>query len=307
MSVQHAQQADTGAPAVVVVSDGKPGHLNQSLGLAEALQRRCAGLVVRSVPALSRAAALRVLLTGNHEPGAASLLIGAGHGTHLTLLALRRALRCPAIVLMRPSLPGILFDLRIEPRHDGGSETERCWLSDGPVNRLRPGAGPRTQGLILIGGPSPHFAWDEPSLLDQLAAICDGSGHWQLSTSRRTPASFVASLRERDLPGLDVHDAADLPPGWLTRQLPAARCCWVSPDSASMVYEALTAGCAVGTLDLAPRAGSRVAGAVADLAARGLITRFADRRAGEALPLPRHALAEADRLAARIEERGWLS
>jgi len=302
-------------PSLIVVTDGKPGHVNQSLGLSDALTRLRPGLAVASMPCLSRREAwvglvrpsrLRVALREPLGDGAApALLIGAGHPTHLSLLALRRALGCPAVVLMRPSLPVRLFDLCIEPRHDGGRETSRRWLSDGPLNRLQP-AEKTDDGLVLIGGPSLHFAWDTDALVDQLAHICDGSRAWRLSTSRRTPGDFLAALRRRALPRLQIFDAAELPAGWLMEHLPRAACCWSTPDSASMVYEALTAGCAVGVLGLAPFPGSRVAAAMADLADRGLIWCF-DSAGGELrLPPPAAPLAEADRCAQRIEELGWL-
>jgi mitochondrial fission protein ELM1 len=290
---------------IAVVSDAKPGHLNQSLGLAEALQRQRPGLSVREIPAFSRGRALSTLLAGDRRDDIA-LLIGAGHGTHLSLLALRRVARCPSIVLMRPSLPGILFDLRIEPRHDGGRESERCWLSDGPLNRMQPSAGVRAGGMMLIGGPSPHYAWDAASLLRQIEHLCDGSRHWQLSGSRRTPQGFLEALRDRQLPGLELHDAASLPPGWLAGQLPQMQSCWVTPDSASMVYEALTAGCAVGLFDLPAQSGSRVAGAVSALIDRNLLTPFSGFSRGSELKLPPTPFAEADRCAKRILELGWI-
>lgn len=235
-----------------------------------------------------------------------SLLIGAGHGTHLSLLALRRVHRCPIIVLMRPSLPGGFFDLRIEPRHDQGRESDICWLSDGPLNRMQPASARARHGLILLGGPSPHFTWDEDRLVTQIAELCDGRCEWQLSGSRRTPASLLAALSTRALPGLTVHAADTLPPGWLLEHLPLARQCWVSPDSASMVYESLTAGCAVGVFDLPPRGGSRVAASMADLVSRNLVTAFADCPGNSQLPLPPQPFCEADRCARRILERAWL-
>jgi mitochondrial fission protein ELM1 len=296
------------SPVVAVISDGKTGHVNQSLGLAEALQRSEPTLLIRVEPALSRRAALAARFRRPARFRDVSLLIGAGHGTHLSLLALRRR-DCPAIVLMRPSLPGRCFDLRIEPRHDGGSECARCWLSDGPLNRMRPGEKDPTLNLMLIGGPSPHFSWDEAALLTQVMRLCDGGGDWQLSGSRRTPPDFLEALHARNLPGLTVHAAGGVPPGWLPDMLGRAARVWVTPDSASMVYEALTAGAAVGLFDLTPQPGSRVAAAMGDLRMRGLVWGFT---AGAAVNLrdetssTRAPLAEADRIAARLRERGWL-
>jgi mitochondrial fission protein ELM1 len=285
-----------------VVSDGKAGHLNQSLGLAEALERLRRSCIISTVDAVSGAAAL---LRGRPaQLPAPDLLIGAGHGTHLSLLRWRGSAR--SVVLMRPSLPRRLFDLCIEPRHDGGAEGPRRWLSDGPLNRMRPALQRDDAGLLLIGGPSPHYDWDSGALIAQIADIAAAGGRWVLSTSRRTPRDFLPRLRALQLERLTLHDVAGLPPGWLADTLPRAPRCWVTPDSASMVYEALSAGAAVGLFELPARADSRVARGIADLCRRGLCLGYAAHAAGAALTAPDAPLAEADRLAQRIVERGWL-
>jgi mitochondrial fission protein ELM1 len=291
---------------ICVISDGKAGHRSQSLGLAEALQRLRPAAAVREVPAArGRRGLLRDLFPVSRDPAAPTLVIGAGHGTHADLVHWRRR-GSRAIVLMRPSLPLRFFDLCIEPRHDGGRESDRRWLSIGPLNRIRPAAIRSDGGIILIGGPSPHFTWDGPALIGQLAAVCDGTRSWTLSTSRRTPADFLPALRELQLPALQAHGADELPVDWLARTLPSAAACWISPDSASMVYEALSAGCAVGLFDLVAASGSRVARGVEELLDDGWCTPFAAFARGRALAVAEAPLAEADRIAARIVERGWL-
>ncbi|MFT4769770.1 MAG: mitochondrial fission protein ELM1 [Glaciecola sp.] len=289
-----------------ILSDGKPGHLNQSLGLADALLRLRPELDVQEIPAMPWRQAMGELLWPGNPKQDMRLLIGAGHATHLSLLALRRAYGCPTIVLMRPSLPGAFFDLRIEPRHDGGAENERCWISEGPLNRMQPSAARSNDGLILIGGPSPHFVWDGAALRVQIQRLCNGQRQWQLSGSRRTPPEFLEALSTLEIPGLTVHDADALPTGWLACELPKSAECWISPDSASMVYEALTAGCAVGVFDLPAQAGSRVASAIEGLCARQLVTPFNAFATGCEPTVPAAAFAEADRCAQRILERGWL-
>jgi mitochondrial fission protein ELM1 len=297
----------TGRQEIWVASDGKAGHLNQSLGLAEALQRLRPALAIREVPAQRGVAAtLRALMPSASRSEAPALVVGAGHGTHASLIHWRQRGATRSIVLMRPSLPRRFFDLCIEPQHDGGAETRNRWLSLGPLNRMRPAAVRDGSGLLLIGGPSPHFDWDSEALLDQLAALCSGADAWDLTTSRRTPADFLQRLRARKLPGLRALAADALPPGWLLERLPRAPRCWVTPDSASMVYEALTAGCAVGLLDLPARAGSRVAAGLAQLGAQGWCTAYSDHDSREPLRPPPRPLAEADRLASRIVEAGWL-
>ncbi|WOJ97189.1 ELM1/GtrOC1 family putative glycosyltransferase [Congregibacter brevis] len=295
------------APQTIgILSDGKPGHLNQSLGLADALQRLRPNLRVQEIPAMPRSQVFVEFLRPKKREPDVDLLIAAGHATHLSLLALRRAYSCPAIVLMRPSLPGAFFDLRIEPRHDGGREAPRCWISEGPLNRMHP-SGIRTEsGLILVGGPSPHYSWDDAAVVQQVKALCDGRRQWQLSGSRRTPTSLMTALSNLDVSGLTVHDSSSLPSTWLANELPKAKECWVSPDSASMVYEALTAGCAVGVLDLPAVDGSRVARSIDGLLEQQRLISFEAFTEGALPTTPVEPFAEADRCARRILEQGWL-
>jgi hypothetical protein len=72
---------------------------------------------------------------------------------------------------------------------------------------------------------------------------------------------------------------------------------WVTPDSASMVFEALTAGADVGVFDLPVNPTSRVGRAIAQLADAQRITRFANWCAHGTLHPNTHPLAEADRCA----------
>lgn len=292
---------------VWIVSDGKPGHVNQSLGLAEALAR-AAPTAIHILPRLPAwRAGLALLLKrfpGNTLPEP-DLIIGAGHATHLTLLAVRRACGGRAVVLMKPSLPRRGFDLCIVPQHDGVAADAHTLVSEGALNRIRPSmAGDPDQGLLLIGGPSPHFEWDSDAVQLQIKSILARTPemHWTLTTSRRTPADFLLQLPQPSNLSIVPHAATS--PEWLLEQYAQCNTVWVSPDSASMVFEALSAGAAVGIFDLPVNPGSRVAHAIAHLAEAQRITRFANWCAHGSLHLNLRPLAEADRCAAWILE--WL-
>jgi uncharacterized protein len=275
------------APRVVwLVSDGKPGHLNQSLGLAEALARATPA-TIHTVPALPAWRALLALLL-KRFPGPAlpapDLIVGAGHATHLTLLAARRARGGRAVVLMKPSLPRRCFDLCMVPRHDGLAEDAHTLHDRGRVEPHPPRGDPRSgQGLILIGGESKHYDWDSDAIQLQIKSILARTPdtQWTLTTSRRTPADFLEALPT--FPNLSVTPHTATSPEWLPAQLARCGTAWVTPDSASMVYEALTAGAEVGVFDLPVNPKSRVGWAISELADAQRITRFRQ------LVRPRHA------------------
>ena len=296
-------------PPVVIwlVSDGKPGHVNQSVGLADALARATPAEIVQ-LPALSPLRAWAAWLARRFPGAPASspdLIIGAGQATHATLLAAQRAHGGRTVVLMKPSLPRRWFDLCIVPGHDGVKADAHTLVTAGALNRVRPAATRDPQrGLLLIGGPSAHFDWDTDGIAVQIRSIVARTPEtqWTLTTSRRTPEDFVATLSPAA--NLAVVPHTETPPDWLPAQLAQSATVWVTPDSASMVYEALTAGAGVGVFDLPVRPASRIAHGVAQLADTHRVTRFVTWCAEGQLHPNTQPLAEADRCAAWILE--WL-
>ncbi len=317
-------------------SDGKAGHDSQSRGLLGALARlrSIQALTLNPLPAWT---ALKSLLIG-HCPAwrdlpAPDLVLGAGHRTHLSLLATRRAYRGKAVVLMRPSLPLSLFDLCLIPEHDDPPIRRNVLVTRGALNRIQPSAALETsRGLLLIGGPSAHFVWNNENLYRQIAAIvaADPAIHWTLTTSRRTPADFLEHLPpcppalsgdgERERPKtpsslvregresllLKIVPFAETGPDWLPAQLAHTGQVWVTADSVSMVYEALTAGAAVGVLSVPVKHANRVSRGLERLAAESWVTLFADWSPGQALPRPPQTFNEAQRCARWIIEQ-WFA
>jgi len=288
-----------------IVSDGKPGHLNQSRGLAEALARKCR-VVISEQPPMGRLQALRLCFSAGLPRVAdrPALIIGAGHATHLTLLALRRFYRAPAVVLMKPSISTGFFDLCLIPEHDQPAKRPNILATRGALNRMQPGSKVPGSGVILVGGPSRHFAWDESRVLQQVETLLQQSPlNWTVSSSRRTPASTEQALKvlaeEHFVP------AAETGPDWLPQQLASAEVCWVTQDSASMVYEALTAGCRVGVLTLDEQADNRISRGVDILREQGVVSAAPDWQL-DAITSSSADFNEAERCAEVILKKGWL-
>lgn len=288
------------------ICDGKPGHENQSLGLAEAILRRVAGSEHRiSVEGLGgvirRIRAVVAASAGLPRP---AVILAAGHAAHPALLWLARKHRAKSVVLMKPSLPLSWFDLCIAPEHDfpQGSRRSNLILTCGAINRVTSSSGEKSGKLILIGGPSKIHGWDGPGLLEMLAKATDRGG-WELTDSRRTPQGFLDEVREK-LPGVTAISHRDTPPGWVPERLVAAKEAWVTEDSVSMIYEAITSGARVGLLPV-PRlsSASRVLRGVDGMVAEGYLTPFAEWERSQRLAAAPEPLREADRCARELLAR----
>jgi mitochondrial fission protein ELM1 len=99
---------------------------------------------------------------------------------------------------------------------------------------------------------------------------------------------------------------ATCPPGWLAQRLATTDNVWVSEDSASMIYEALSAGCRVGILQLPGTSRrSRVIAGVQRLQEEGLVMNYKNWAAQPLTELPRNPapLAEAARVATLVLQR----
>lgn len=298
-----------------VLSDGRPGHENQSVGLALALARRtgAAHEVVKLDPASPVWTRMRAA-AGIDGPDARAtrpdLLVAAGHRTHLPLWWAARRLGARSVVIMKPSLPQVFSDLALVPRHDvaeGAAETPRRILTRGALNRV-PEELPakEARGLVLVGGPSRHHGWDGAALAPMIARVIVARPEleWIVADSRRTPEEFLRGL---ELPA-GVHATkvphAETGPGWLAGELARAGVVWATADSVSMVHEAVTAGAATGVLPVPPARGGdggRPARAVRGLVAAGLAVEFpAEPR------VPEERFHEAARCAELIVTR-WFS
>ncbi len=285
------------------ISDGRRGHDAQSLGLTQALGRLtpCQTFDIAALPwPQALAGWVRGIFPVADELPNPHLIVGAGHGTHGAMLAARRARGGKTVVLMRPTLPASCFDFCIIPEHDPAPAFGHILRSCGPLNSVTPGTErDPARGLILMGGPSRHFHWHMEALLLHIETLIRTPGvTWTLTDSPRTPATDSARLSR--MSGVSFVACQSAGKNWLADQIPRAGMVWVTADSMSMIFEALSAGAAVGVLDLPPRGKDRITVAVSDLVARGMVTSFAAWQPGQRLVVRQPALQEADRCAALI-------
>jgi mitochondrial fission protein ELM1 len=209
---------------------------------------------------------------------------------------------------MRPSLPLRCFDLCLIPEHDDAPPADNVMVTRGALNAVVFAANKQMQqGLMMIGGLSSHYCWDETSIVEQVKKIAQNTTiHWTLTTSPRTPVSTLEALLQCHMNNLQVVPFQQAKSDWLLEKISQVAQVWVTPDSVSMVYEACTSGAAVGLLALTEKAKNRVTHGLQDLVAEGRVTPYAEWLNGNALAATAQQFNEAARCAARINQL-WLS
>lgn len=291
-----------------VISEGRPGHENQSVGLAEALARRTGAEVeVIRIPATwnlltRRRAALEL------KSAPPQLVIGTGHKTHLPLWFAARKFSARSVIIMEPTWPKRWFDLCVLPQHDSepGDDNPRRITTLGALNRV-PETSPakQPQGVILIGGPSKAHGWEATTTTNAIVSVVNSRSEltWAITDSRRTPAGFLDQLRAKNLRAAIISHQ-QTPPDWVPTHLMAATEAWVTADSVSMIFEAVTAGARTGVLPVpATKPHAAPVLAVQKLVREGYATAYeAWTRNGQRLPAPK-PLHETGRCADLVLEK----
>lgn len=256
---EHAEARPASTEPMLVVwrfVDGKPGHEKQSSGLLQGIEALCPVEVyefdMRFKALLYRQLRARLLGRDTDLPRP-HLLIGVGHRTHLPLLVARLVCGGKSIVLMKPSLPHRWFDLLFIPQHDRHRRASYVIETRGVICPTTDAPKDPSQGLILLGGANPHFVWSNNDIATQIREIARASPdvHWQVCDSRRTPPGLGEVLPVA--PNLAFRSWRSTPSDFLEKTLARATYVWVTADSASMLYESLSARAHVGVIHLEPK------------------------------------------------------
>ena len=313
----------TSALEVIIFTDGRPGHEKQSRSILKALAAMTAlsAHTLKLPPAqgvnklfMGLAAFLprnQVLNPITHLR--VDLVIGAGSATHLPMIAYKRRSKARLVSCMAPDpLLRPCFDLCLIPRHDDPVVRPNIFSTFGPPCMVV--SDPRQdcrKGLILAGGidPKSHH-WETSVFLTQIqeldARMPDIS--WTIASSPRTPIDTIEQLRllAGKHQNMTFLSAEETPPGWIETAYSTHAQVWVTADSVSMVYEALTAGCRVGVLPVAwKQEQNKFQRGIDDLHANGLILDYRQWQKGRQWSPSRKPLNEAERCAREILKRWW--
>ncbi len=299
---------------VLVVRDGRPGHEKQTLGIVAALARRrtvrhAEILLQPGMSALFTAASVLMRLRlGVPDTFSPDVIIGTGSHTHLTVLALKSRLGGRAVTCMTPGrLLRAWFDLCFVPRHDEIAEGGNIMLTDGPpglnVNLRQHDP---SQGLILVGGvDEKSHVWDNAEMARRVASMISRYPHlsWTLTTSPRTPAAFLDAFgKTSEKISVRLRPFGETPPGWLEQALNRSKYVAVTEDSMSMIFEALSAGCRVGTIPVDFKKNNKFVRSLDELKTRNLLeVDFTTRELGGS----ESDFDVAGQCAAEMEKRWW--
>lgn len=282
--------------------DGKVGHEHQSAGLIAAIQQRKTVQVYEIMVSNAMDGLVAWLSKtwhwGAHLP-APDLIIGAGHKTHMHMLAAKRAYGGKTVCLMQPTLPVWMFDVCLIPEHDAYQGWGSYIETRGVLNHIFADNTAResNRAVILVGGPSKHFIWDTAKVVTQIYALLhqNPETHYVLTTSRRTPENFVKAMQLVDLPNVEMVPFSRTDKDWVSRELNRVANVWVTEDSISMIYEGLTAHAAVGLINLECKKPTRVGLGVQRLVGKGLVRRFDVSGSYRAALQPAYGFNEAQR------------
>lgn len=315
---KHAPAEET--LCIWIFHDGRPGHLSQLEGLANRILFHQESNIHWFDINVHKLRFPQFFFLSkfwlNQSPP--DLIIGAGHRTHLSVLIAGFKLKAFTTLIMKPSLPHHFFDAVICPKHDQLKDSKKLLSTTGTINKIIPPSiytdyPSRHKHIMLIGGPSKHFVFDETSLIRDIKTICQQEPDkiWDLSNSPRTPATFMVNLQKLCLTNLRLHRYSDNSFADLNSLLQQSYFTWVTPDSMSMLYESLSSGSRTAVFDMPfskKKKPSRIAKQIQQLINEGTVLSFKTWKnqhpRSNAINLaPNPILWEADRAALWLLER----
>lgn len=244
--------------------DGRPGHEKQTRGIVRQLGAKIpVEIVAVEVPHLSKTQQagqwLHYLSAMPAEPQSnlarCGIFLGTGTQTHLAMLRQKKHSGIPAVTCMTPAFFIVNdFDLIFAPQHDNAGPAENIFNTIGPpgVNWNKANHLP-DRVLVLIGGPAKNnLVWRSDAIVESVTRIARQNPDKTIivSSSPRTPPETAAALRTLadGFCHLCFHDYRETPNGWVEQEYDRCAQVWVTGDSMSMMYEALSSGCRVGLI-----------------------------------------------------------
>ncbi|RLB71963.1 MAG: hypothetical protein DRH07_05655 [Deltaproteobacteria bacterium] len=241
---------------LLILSDGKPGHVNQSIACAKYLGYEY-DLKMVSFKQTGRKALSYLLdrigvysdnlFTADLQPGEYSAVVSTGSGTYYANRTLAKQLNCRSVAVMLPKSYRLNFDLIIAQQHDNPPPLAN--IVSVPINLsyiepqglVMPHADDRYIALI-IGGDSRHAQMDGALLKQQITRILTLFPEHKvwMTTSPRTPEAVERMLRQFSFSRAVYYSQEPINP--IPDYLQYCEYVFLTADSTSMVSEAVSFG-----------------------------------------------------------------
>ncbi|HEY5673712.1 MAG TPA: ELM1/GtrOC1 family putative glycosyltransferase [Malonomonas sp.] len=244
------------AQPLLILSDGKPGHVNQSIAFARHLGRdyivQRVAFKTRAAKAFSyladRCGLLREQLFQTDKiTGEYSAIVSAGSETYYANRVLARKLGLKSVAIMLPQGYRLDFDLIVAQQHDDPPQLSNIVSLPINLSFVEP------QGLvvaepgcryvsIIIGGNSKQGDLDPETIRQQLTEIFRlfPDHRFWLTTSRRTPEVIEAVLKSFNFERAVFYSEEQINP--IPDFLQHSEYVFLTADSTSMLSEAVSFG-----------------------------------------------------------------
>lgn len=252
---------------LLILSDGKPGHLNQSIAFAKHLGCEFDICTVVFKNRLAKAVSyfadrihlsLAALFRLGHVTGDYRAVVSAGSETYYANRVLANKLGIKSVAIMLPQGYRYDFDLIVAQQHDDPPEQDNIVSIPINLTYVEP------QGLVcpekgckyvslIIGGDSKQGKLDPERLREQVKQIFSlfpGHDFW-MTTSRRTSFAVESVLREFRWTRAVYYSEEQINP--IADYLQHSEYVFLTADSTSMISEAVSFGRAC--VEILPPAG----------------------------------------------------
>jgi mitochondrial fission protein ELM1 len=247
-----------------VLLDDAAGHMNQALGVAEALNLPFEPKPIKyndksNLPNLLLGANLKGVATADIKAPWPDLVISAGRKTFPIARYIKKQSKAKIVQLMHPGFPAWGIDLLVVPEHDGFTPNSKTMVTIGAPNRVQPDFLSQEAAIwertldkfktprlaVLLGGDTKGITFTEQdgiTLAEQVQALSLGLGSLLVSASRRTPKVFADAFKAALKQPFHFHDPATSRSNPYYAFLALSGAIVTTADSVSMMSEACTTG-----------------------------------------------------------------
>lgn len=253
---------------LLILSDGKPGHVNQSIAFARQLGYEYDLSLVSFKKRWGKGLSYlldRVGVYSAHLFNAEiqtvkyTAIVSAGSETYYANRTVARQLQCKSVAIMLPKGYRFDFDLIIAQQHDNPPQSEN--IISVPINIsyvepqgiVKPQIGQKYISLV-IGGDSQYCRMDPAVLrkqLNRIFTLFPNHKVW-MTTSRRTPKMVEEMLRQFSYEQAVYYSQEAINP--IPDYLQHSEYVFLTADSSSMISEAVSFGTSF--IEILPLCGS---------------------------------------------------